>query len=429
MGNPMNRVHALALASALFFAGLPAGTAQAADSEVVVLTSYPEEMTTRYEEAFERAHPGIDLRIVWQQGRDAMATLRAEGRGGIDVYWSPAAFNFPTLADEGVFLPLAVNRAEVPGKIGVQPISDAARRYEAFEVAGYGLAINEKPLADKHIPMPSRWDDLAKPAFDGLVVMPVPSEVGFAPSLYDVILQDKGWSAGWAMLSEMAANASLAQRGGQILGPVIDGKAAAALTIDFMPRNAIAEGQPLTLIYPARTAFLPAYVAIVASAPHPTAAKVFTDYVLSSAGQKLLFRREINRYPIRPDAYDDVDGKTVNPFAVSPGATYAYDLSMGPARGPLISTLFNVAITARQDKLRTLWRAIQAAEAKGVSPATKEARALAGWVPVPDNDAVAAKVIMSFRPAKADAAPTAQMKAWADALDERQARALALVSK
>jgi len=419
-------VRALAFAGAVLWGAAAAG---AADSEVVVLTSYPEEMTIRYEEAFERAHPGIDLRIVWQQGRDAMATLRSEGRGGIDVYWSPAAFNFPTLADEGVFLPLAVNRAEVPGFIGLQPISDPARRYEAFEVAGYGIAVNEKPLADRRIPLPARWDDLAKPAFADLVVMPVPSDVGFAPGLYDVILQDKGWSAGWAMLSEMAANATLAQRGGQMLGPVAEGKTAAALSIDFLPRNAIAEGQPLTLVYPARTAFLPAYVAIVASAPHPTAAKAFTDYVLSAAGQKLLFRREINRYPVRPDAYADADGRIVNPFSVPKNATYVYDLAMGPARGPMISALFNAAIASRQDKLRTLWRAIQAAEAKGATAATKEARALAGWMPVSDAEAVTAKVIMNFTPAKAGAAPTPQMKAWADALDESQARALALVSK
>src|SRR5262245_56429162 len=111
--------------------------AAAAEQEVVVLTSYPEEMTIQYEEAFERAHPGTQVRILWQQGRDAMATLRGADRGGVDVYWSPAAFNFPTLADEGLFMPLAVDRKVVPGRIGAQPISDRANRYEAFEVAGY----------------------------------------------------------------------------------------------------------------------------------------------------------------------------------------------------------------------------------------------------------------------------------------------------
>lgn len=396
--------------------------AAAAETEVVVLTSYPEEMTIQYEEAFERAHPDIQLRIVWQQGRDAMTTLRMPDRGGVDVYWSPAAFNFPTLANEGAFLPLTIDRASVPGRVGAQPISDRANRYEAFEVVGYGLAANEQAFAQRNMKPPTRWDDLAAPALADLVVMPVPSEVGFAPGLYDVILQDKGWSGGWALLSEMSANATLAQRGGQILGPVIDGKAAAALAIDFLPRNAIAEGQPLTLIYPSRTAFLPAYIAIVASAPHPTAAKAFTDFVLSREGQTLLFRREINRYPIRPDVYAQAAANTANPFTLPEGATYIYNFDIGPARAPLISALFNTAIAARHEKLRALWRAIQTAEAKGITAATKEARALAGWMPISDADAANADFIATLTPAT-------QMKAWEAALDERHARALALVTK
>lgn len=399
------------------------------EQEVVVLTSYPEEMTIRYEEAFERAHPGTQVRIVWQQGRDAMTTLRQPDHGGVDIYWSPAAFNFPALADEGMFIPLSFNRTVVPGRIGAQPISDRANRFEAFEVVGYGLAVSEKGLAARQLAAPARWDDLAKPGFADMVVMPVPSEVGFAPGLYDVILQDKGWSAGWALLSEVAGNAELAQRGGQILGPVIDGQRAAALAIDFLPRNAIAEGQPLKLVYPARTAFLPAYVAMVSNAPHPNAAKAFADYVMSPAGQMLLFRREINRYPVRPDVYTEAAPGTVNPFEVPKNATFTYDFAVGPARGPLISTLFNVAITARKDKAQALWRAIHDAEAKGVTAATKEARALAGWVPVTDAEAADAAFIKNFAPVKVDAEPTAQMKAWEAAIEERHARALALVTK
>lgn len=395
-----------------------AADAPAAETEVIVLTSYPEEMTVRYEEAFARAHPDIRLRIVWQQGRDAIATLRGPGRGGIDVYWSPAAFNFPTLADEGAFAPLAADRAVLPGRIGAQPVSDARRRYEAFEVAGYGLALSDAALAARKLTPPRRWDDLAAPAFRDLVVMPVPSRVGFAPGLYDVILQDKGWSAGWALLSEIAANAHLAARGGQILAPVIEGRAAAALAIDFLPRNAVAEGQPLRLVYPARTAFLPAYVALVAEAPHREAARTFADFVLSAEGQALLFAREINRYPVRPEVYAKAPPGTLDPFAVPEAATFAYDFAVGPARAPLIAALFDAAIAARHDTLRALWAAIHAAEAKE-SAAAKEARALAGWVPVTDAEA-------------ADPAAFARLvaqgaKDWAAALDERHARAMSLL--
>ncbi|HEY4263931.1 MAG TPA: hypothetical protein VGM72_01320, partial [Micropepsaceae bacterium] len=100
-------------------------SARAAESRVVVLTSYPDELTSAYEKAFEQAHPGIDVQIVWQQGRDAMATLKKPDHGGIDVYWAPALFNFPALAQSGTFEKFQVDRSQVPGHIGAEAISDS----------------------------------------------------------------------------------------------------------------------------------------------------------------------------------------------------------------------------------------------------------------------------------------------------------------
>lgn len=401
--------------------------AQAADNEVVVLTSYPEEMTVRYEEAFERAHPGIDMRIVWQQGRDAMVTLRKPDRGKIDVYWSPAGFNFPTLATEGAFQELRVDRTKLPGKISNLQISDLGNHYEAFEVAGYGLAVNRTVLAKHRVPEPGAWAQLAKPELAALTVLPVPSQVGFAPGLYDVILQSEGWDSGWALLSETAALARLADRGQAILAPLLDGEAAIAAAIDFLPRNAIAEGQPLTLTYPARTAFLPAFVAIVTGAPNEKPARAFADFVLSAEGQELLFRREVNRYPVRPEAYAKAPAGTVDPFSLPAVVVAPYDASIGPARGPLIAALFDAAIVSRLEKVREVWRAIHAAEAKGVTAATKEARALASWIPVTSAEASDRAFIDTFAGGRQGASADPRIKAWMAALDERQAKALALV--
>jgi phosphoglycerate transport regulatory protein PgtC len=88
--------------------------------DVVVLSSYPGEMTNRYERAFEQANPGIDLKLLWQQGRESMATLRKSDQSGVDVYWSPALSNFPALAREGAFQPITGPTSKPRALIGAQ---------------------------------------------------------------------------------------------------------------------------------------------------------------------------------------------------------------------------------------------------------------------------------------------------------------------
>lgn len=407
-------------------------SAYAAAAPVVVLTSYPEELTNAYEKAFEQAHPGTDVQILWQQGRDAMATLGKPDRGGVDVYWAPALFNFPTLAQRGVFEKLSVDRSQVPGRIGAQPVSDPNGNFEAFEVAGHGLAINPSVLKSRGIAPPKSWDDLAKAEYSGLVVMPIASRIGFSPQLYDIIVQSKGWDKGWALLSEIAGNAKLTERGGEIVNAVAEGNAAAALSIDFLTRNAITDGKPVELVYPISTAFLPAYVAVVASSPHNKEGREFASFVTSAEGQSLLFAPGAARYPIRPDVYSKAPKGTANPFALPQGSTFAYDLNLGPARSPLISALFDAANATRADRVKTLWTTIHQAEAKATSAAARaklaEARSLAGWVPVTPQQAIDLSYLAQFEPQGRElpAAAQAMVTSWTSQLDEKQTQALRL---
>jgi phosphoglycerate transport regulatory protein PgtC len=409
-------------------------SARAADSPIVVLTSYPEELTTAYEKAFEQTHPGTDVQIVWQQGRDAMATLKKPDHGGIDVYWAPALFNFPALAQTGTFEKIEIDRRQMPGRIGAQPISDPNGYFEAFEVAGYGIATNPTLLKNRGIAPPKSWDELARPEYSGLVVMPIASRIGFSPQLYDIIVQSKGWDKGWALLCEMAGNAQLTARGGEIVDTIADGKQGAAIAIDFLIRNAISDGKPVSLVYPGGTAFLPAYVAVVASAPHAQEGREFASFLLSNKGQSLLFAPGAARYPIRPDVYANAPQGIVNPFALPEGSTFAYDLNLGPARSPLISALFDAALTSRADRLKTLWTAIHRAEANTADQAARakvvEARNLAGWVPVTNQQAADLAFLQQFEPQgrELSAAAKALIASWSVQLDDKQTQALRLVS-
>ena len=89
-------IRAVAVAAfASLFSILGAAQSGASDNEaIVVVTSFPEELTTRYEREFERSHPQSHVRFIWKQSRDALAELAKPEQGGADVYWAPAPANF-----------------------------------------------------------------------------------------------------------------------------------------------------------------------------------------------------------------------------------------------------------------------------------------------------------------------------------------------
>ncbi len=366
----------------LGFLSLPAAV-QA--GSVKVFTSYPQEMMDVYERAFTRAHPGTTLEFQWGHGQDATATLRQPDQGGVDVYWSPALKAFNRLANEGRFADLGDTARTVPANLGKMALLDPKKQFATFELAGYGFAVRPDRLAERHLPMPREWADLAKPIYDGQVVMPVPSTVGFAPPLYDFILQRLGWAKGWEVLAEMSANAQLLTGAGGIglINELVDGDKALGLGIDFFVRSAISEGKPVRLIYPAVTIYSPAQVAITASTRHRAEAESFVRFVLSAEGQALLLDPAVMRLPVLPAAYAKAPQGFPNPYA-DPGVEL-YDPARGSARLVAVSALFDQMITNRHGQLKELFALIRQAEAAGDLDKAARARALIAQTPVGEN--------------------------------------------
>jgi ABC-type Fe3+ transport system substrate-binding protein len=382
---------ALSLASLLLALPLPVF----AKDSLTVVTGYPDDFAQSFAQAFEAEHPDIAVQLLHKSGREALAFLSAPDHGGADVYWA-ASGNFAKLAEHDTFAPLKIDRSALPGKIG--PLSfangedkNSQDKFEAFELAGYGLAYSAKAAWKDKAP-PQSWHDAAAPDLEGQIIMPIDAKVGFASALYEIILQSEGWEQGWALLSEIAGDAVLTGNPHD-LAPIETGHAALSLTIDFIALNAAAKGQAIAIAYPQKTAFLPAYVAELANAPHPQAAEAFVAFLLSPEGQKILLRPGIDRYPVRPDAYP-ANGAGVDPFKLPAASLTAYDPKLTEMRRPLDAALFDAAFVAPHDRLAPLWHKIHAAEKylKAHPDAAKaqqiaEARRLAGLIPVAEKEA------------------------------------------
>lgn len=399
-----------------------------AKDSLIVVTGYPESFTQLFVQAFAQKHPDIDVELQHKSGGAALAALSAPDHGGADVYWA-ASSNFDKLATRDAFAPLSLDAGALSGRLGPEVFADAQNRYAAFELAGYGLAYAPQ-AAWVGKPAPTGWADAAAADLEGKIIMPIAAKVGFASTLYEIILQSEGWENGWALLSAIAGNAVLTASPHD-LDPLLAGKAALALTIDFIALNAKAKGAPLSVAYPQRTAFLPAYVALLKGAPHAQPAAEFIAFLLSQDGQKLLLTPGIDRYPVRPDAYPAA-GK-FNPFTLPETLFAPFDGFRADARRTLDAILFDQAFVAPHDALVALWHKIHQAEAAlnahadaGKAGKLAEARRLAGFVPVSELEANDPSFLARF--GKGGKVPDDVVAKWTGDLAAARAKADALLA-
>ncbi len=375
------------------------GLLSAAPTTVVVMTSYPEEMMTRVEDAFARAHPQYRLQILWRQGFDALPYLLQADQGGVDVYWAPSPGNFARLAEAGSWQPLGIEFKGLPERIGSMPLRDEQGLYQATELAGYGFAINPALLAELGVPLPRDWLDLLDARLRGRVALPDAGRVGFAPVLLDIVLQAYGWERGWAFWSELAGQSRLVSRGGTLVSDeVASGRAAVGLSIDFFVASARANGEPVAFVYPAHGGLNPAHIAITAHSRELPGARAFAQFVLSEQGQALLADPDIRKLPVRPSVYAQLPTTYHDPFVAA--GRGAYDYGQAPReRLALVGSLFSQWLGMPHEQLSELWARLHAAEAAGRD--VKAIRALLSTPPL-SADAAAAHALLALFAARQD---------------------------
>ena len=398
-------------------------SALALEDKVVVLTTYSQEVSSRFEAAFEQAHPGTRVEVLWRSGRDALPVLRQSDQGGVDVVWGALSNHrqaVQTLAEQGEFVPLPLDEG-LPSYLGPFPLRSAEGRLAASEVAGYGIAYNTQYLQQHQLAVPQDWHDLTSAAYHGHSLIPIPSRVGFAPALYETLLQHYGWEAGWQLIAELAGNAQLFNSGGVFIGDEIgSARRGAALTIDFLAQSAAANGRPVAFSYPPITGYSPSHLAITRAASHPQAARAFAEFVLSEAGQRLLSEPDIRKLPVRPSVYASLGMQYFNPFAAAQQHPQQFDAQLADARIGLDAALFDVALVEAHPELATLWQQLQALEQRcAANCATlsqlQALRKQLGQVPLSAEQAQNERYLAQFERLEGAAgvrAPEAELQRW-----------------
>ena len=374
---------------------------QALENKLVIVTSYPKDLTGPFKKAFETRYPGTKVEVLQKKTSAGVKYIQETAQGNTsDLMWASAPDAFEVLKGDGLLTRYTPKAKGIPEKIGSYPINDPDGYYIGFAGSGYGIMWNTRYLKAKKIPVPKEWNDLKKPVYHNHVGMSAPSRSGTTHLTVETVLQGEGWDKGWATWKEMAGNFKMVtERSFGVPEGVNSGDFGVGVVIDFFGFSSKATGFPVDFVYPTVTTLVPANIAVVKNAPHPEAAAAFIEYLLSVDGQELLLDPAIRRLPVNPETYAKAPKDFPNPFKdKSIGAAVKFDVMLSKTRYNIVNSLFDVMITYRRGDLAKAIKAIQTAEAalSGKSnpeaeALIKEAHALVAAMPISAADAVDAK--------------------------------------
>lgn len=268
------------------------------EGRLVLMIGAGGEVRTAMARGFEQRY-GIKVEAISGRGGEMVAKLLAERRAGIyssDVYVSGTTTMVTQMKPEGLFEPLepvlllpeAVDpKAWWKGQLDW---ADADRLIVAFVAYPKApLGINNNLVKPDEI---KSYRDLLNPKWKGKMVMNDPTVAGtgakFPGVIGDAIM-------GWDYMRELAKQEPVIIRDQRLQVEWLShGKYAVAINPDDPPMTEfIKAGAPISRLTPQEGTYVASgygNISLMSKAPHPNAAKLFVNWILSKEGQTVFCR-------------------------------------------------------------------------------------------------------------------------------------------
>jgi iron(III) transport system substrate-binding protein len=266
----------------------PSGSADKATSgEIIVYTALEDDQIAKYLPLFNQKYPSIKVSIVRDSTGIVTAKLLAEkANPQADVVWGLAATSLLIADKQGMLEPYApegVDKIRANFKDSKNP-----PHWVGIDTWFSAFCVNTKELAAKKLPMPASWDDLLKPEYKGLIVMPNPNSSGTGYLSVSAILQLKGKDEGWKYLDKLNENMAVYTHSGskpcKMAGA---GETVIGISFDYRAVKQKADGQPIEAVFPKEgSGWETEANALVKKASIKPAARTFLDWAISADAMK-----------------------------------------------------------------------------------------------------------------------------------------------
>jgi iron(III) transport system substrate-binding protein len=284
------------LASALV-AGLATGLGAALAQPSGTLNFYTSMQVDVVEDiiaAFERAHPGVTVDLLYSGSVELEQRIYAErdaGRIRADVIWAANPAFFLKLKAEDLLM------AYESPEAGAVPdtLKDPDHMFIAGRVFNMGIGYNTNLVTLEEAP--KTWAEFLTWGPRAALASPLHSGTSFTALGAFVQHEDLGWE--W--FEQARANGvQLLRATGDVTRGLTSGEFAVIKGIDYVLANQAAEGAPVAFLFPEEGAVTVASpIAIAAGATNVAAAQAFVDFIISQAGQQFM----VSKYfiPVRAD--------------------------------------------------------------------------------------------------------------------------------
>lgn len=263
-------------------------TAQANPSgEITVYTALEDDQIKTYLLSFKAQYPDVKVNIVRDSTGIITAKLLAEkDNPQADLVWGTAATSLLVLDQQGMlegYSPKGIERVSPEFK----DTRDPARwvGIDAWETA---FAVNTKELEKHNLPIPRSYEDLAKPEYKGMIVMPNPASSGTGLLTVNGVMQLKGEGDGWSYLDKLHDNMAVyTHSGSKPAKMAAAGEYPIGISFGYRVIEEMKKGAPIKVVFPEEGSGwdVEANALIKKDAIKPEA-KLFLDWAISDEMMK-----------------------------------------------------------------------------------------------------------------------------------------------
>jgi iron(III) transport system substrate-binding protein len=258
------------------------------EGKVVWHTSLALPSSTAISHYFQSKYKGIEVEVHRNGSQRVLQRFMQEATAGLknaDIVHTSDAGHFELLKDKGMLLKFT------PQSVAGFPdgFKDKTGFYYGMRATLSVIAHNPKTVAEKDAPQ--TWKDLLNPKWSGKMVTAHPGYSGIIMTHVLTLVNVYGWD----YFRDLAKNKlHIVQSANDPAGVVASGERPVGVNgAEYFYYKTLKQGNPIKIIYPKEgVPLVVSPVAIAKDAPHPNAAKLFTEFIFSKESQQLLADKE-----------------------------------------------------------------------------------------------------------------------------------------
>lgn len=252
-----------------------------AEARDLVIYNASENVSNALTAAFSAKYPDIKLQVVsGSTGPIAQRAIAEMGNPQADLVYLVNSDALEQLKNAGAFEPYKAASTDIRDSF-----RDPDNFYTRYFATTMCMVVNRDRLAEKHLPMPTTWEDLIKPVYKKEISLPSPMKSGTGGAILTTFVDAFGWPFVENLNENVYQYSDGGSGGAQLAGT---GEVTIGLSYDTTCYATKSAGRPVEIVFGRITPNTSEGGGLLAGAPHPEEAKLFLDFMASKDAAEVL---------------------------------------------------------------------------------------------------------------------------------------------